>query len=272
MTVAASARELSVEVRKGHGWQRVVEPLAFDVHAGEIVGVVGESGAGKTLTTRALVGLLPRGVRASGSVTLGERTFDARAVAREVLGRDATVVLQNPTTSLDPLSRVHRTLVEGVTHLGLMTKREASHHARALLDRLGFPDQDRVLRLYPHELSGGMAQRVAIAAALMPSPKLLVVDEPTSALDAHVRVEVLELIGDLARDLGTGVALVSHDLALVGRFCDRVLVMNAGRILERGVTQDVLERPQHPYTQALLASAVTTDAVPRAALPAMAGS
>jgi len=271
MSAAVTARGITVEALRG-GWLPVVDQVDLDAEAGGIVGIVGESGAGKTLLTRSLVGLLPRGVRASGRVTLGEHRYGAGSGVRDALGRDAGLVLQNPLTALDPLARVERQLTEGVRHLGLMDCEAAASRARELLERLGFADVERVLRLYPHQLSGGMAQRVTIALALMPSPKLLIVDEPTSALDANVRVRVLELVRELAIEQRTAVILVSHDLALVGRFCDRLLVMYAGRIVEQGETARLMTTPAHPYTQALLTCAVTTAAAARTQLASIAGA
>ncbi|HZV74262.1 MAG TPA: ABC transporter ATP-binding protein [Conexibacter sp.] len=270
MSVVA-ARSVTVEARRGT-WRRVVDTIDLELEPGTVVGLVGESGAGKTLFTRALVGLLPGGTRASGTIVLGGREYDARKGARSALGRDAALVQQNPITALDPLARVRKQLVDGVLRLGLMKHEAADARARELLGRLGFNDVERVLRLYPHQLSGGMAQRVCVALALMPSPELLIVDEPTSALDANVRVRVLELIRELAIEQRAAVVFVSHDLSLVGRFCDRLVVLYAGRIVEQGDTTDVMGVPRHPYTQALLGCAVTTEAVPRQPLTSIAGA
>jgi len=272
MSVVASARNLSVDAARGRTWMRLVDPVDLDVHAGEVLGIVGESGAGKTLTTRALVGLLPRGTRAAGEVTLAGRTFDARAIPRQELGRTASVVLQNPLTGLSPLDRVGRQLTEGVVHLRLMSQAAAARRATELLERLGLADSARILRLYPHQLSGGMAQRVAIASALMPGPRLVVVDEPTTALDANVRIEVLRLISELGREAGSGVILVSHDLALVSRFCQRVAIMYAGRIVEQAAASDLRATARHPYTRALLNCEVSIQARSRASVPVIPGA
>jgi oligopeptide/dipeptide ABC transporter ATP-binding protein len=269
---AVSATGVCVEAVRDGVRRHVVEGIDLDVDAGTVVGVVGESGAGKTLFTRALVGLLPRGTRARGRVAFGGVEHDAGEGVRGVLGREAGLVLQNPITALDPLARVERQLTDGVVRLGLLDRGAALARACELLQRLGFADVERVLRLYPHQLSGGMAQRVTIALALMPAPRLLIVDEPTSALDANVRVRVLELVRELAVEQGTAVIFVSHDLSLVGRFCDQLVVMYAGRVVERGATAAVMGAPQHPYTQALLGCAVTTDAAPHTSLPAIGGT
>jgi oligopeptide/dipeptide ABC transporter ATP-binding protein len=272
MTVVASARNLSVDAARGRTWTRLVDPIDLDVHAGEVLGIVGESGAGKTLTTRAMVGLLPRGTRAAGEVTLAGRTFDASAIPRAELGRTASVVLQNPLTGLNPLDRVGRQLTEGVVHLRLMSRAAAVQRATELLARLGLTDATRILRLYPHQLSGGMAQRVAIAAALMPRPRLVIVDEPTTALDANVRIEVLRLIGELGREADSGVVMVSHDLALVSRFCQRVAIMYAGRIVEQAAASGLLATALHPYTRALLSCTVSPQARSRASVPVITGA
>jgi oligopeptide/dipeptide ABC transporter ATP-binding protein len=271
MTVVASARRLTIEAARGRTWTRLVDPLDLDLRSGEVLGIVGESGAGKTLTTRALVGLLPRGIRATGEVSVGGRTFDAASIPREILGRTASVVLQNPANGLNPLDRVGKQLTEGVLRLRQMNGEQARRRASDLLRRLGFADPAPVLRLYPHQLSGGMAQRVAIAAALMPTPALVIVDEPTTALDAHVRIEVLQLISELGRADGSGIVLVSHDLALVSRFCQRVCIMYAGRIVEQAPAQDLAAAARHPYTRALLACTVSTQAVRRALVPLIPG-
>jgi oligopeptide/dipeptide ABC transporter ATP-binding protein len=199
------------------------------------------------------------------------RTFNAGAIPREVLGRAASVVLQNPSNGLNPLDRVGKQLTEGVLRLRLMSGEQARRRASELLERLGFADPARILRLYPHQLSGGMAQRVAIAAALMPAPALVIVDEPTTALDAHVRIEVLRLITELGREAGGGVVLVSHDLALVSRFCQRVCIMYAGRIVEQAPALELAAAARHPYTRALLSCTLSTQAVRRAPVPVIPG-
>lgn len=272
MTVL-EATDVRVDARRGRAWIPVVDGIDFKVAPSEAVGIVGETGAGKTLATRALVGLLPRGTRGRGDVSLAGHQFTAGGrEARASLVKDAAVVLQNPMTALDPLNRVESQLVEAVLRHRLLSQPVARERALHLLGRLGFEDPEQVMRHFPHQLSGGMAQRVAIAAALMARPSLLIVDEPTSALDASIRLEVLRTLKRVTQEEGAGMVLVSHDLSLVSHFCERVMVLYAGRVLETGTTAAVLDDPRHPYTRALLACAPRTDAPPRTALPVIEGA
>jgi oligopeptide/dipeptide ABC transporter ATP-binding protein len=268
-----TARDVRLHVRRGRSWVPVVDGVDLGVERREVVGIVGETGAGKTLLTRALVGLLPRAVRAEGRVMLGGREFTAGSPeARETLATSAAVVLQNPVTALDPLARVSRQITEAVVRHGVLPKDAARNRALDLLSRMGFDDPDHVMRLYPHQLSGGMAQRVQIASALMVKPQVLIVDEPTSALDAGVRIEVLRILRDVTAQEGAGMLLVSHDLALVSHFCDRVVVLYAGRVLEAGRTAAVLTEPRHPYTRALVSCSPSPDTPPRRPLPMIGGA
>jgi oligopeptide/dipeptide ABC transporter ATP-binding protein len=275
MSAVAELQDLRVWRRAGDDAVALVDGISLRVGAGEILGVVGETGAGKTLTIRALLGVLPRNLRAEGRARVVETTFDLGQLDRmarpAALARDAAMVFQNPATMLDPLVRVEAQLVEAVLRHRLLDARAAGARAVELLVALGFEDPEAVLRLYPHQLSGGMAQRAAIAMALMTRPRLLIVDEPTSALDANLRVEVLTLLERATRDAGIAVVLVSHDLPLIARFSSRVVVMYAGRIVESGDTRKVLEEPSHPYTEALLATASTVHSANRAPLAAIPG-
>lgn len=268
---ALSVRDLGVTL----GRMTLVEDVSFDVTAGELLGIVGETGAGKTLTVKSLLALLPTGMRSSGTVSFGSSApidLAQPAALRAARGRDIGIVLQNPAGMFDPLVRLRHQLTEGVVRSGLLRKREARARSLELVAAMGFARPEVVLDLYPHELSGGMAQRMAIAMALMPRPKVVVTDEPTSALDAHLRIEVLHLLSSIARDEGTAVILVSHDLGLVSHFCEVLTVMYAGRVLERGATAGVLHNPQHPYTLALRDCSTALDAEPRTPLRVIAGS
>jgi oligopeptide/dipeptide ABC transporter ATP-binding protein len=263
-----------VTVRTTKTGTLLVDDVSLAVDGGAMLGIVGETGAGKTVTARALLGLLPTGLRAEGELVLGDtRTAlgDVGAL-RALLGSQTSVVLQNPIGMLDPLMRVGPQLVEGVIRKKLATPVEARSRATSLLEQMGFTDVDRVMALYPHELSGGMAQRVVTAMGLMPRPRLLVLDEPTSALDANVRVEVLRLFSRLAAEEGTAVVLVSHDLGLVSHFCSTVSVIYAGRVVERGPTEAIVRRPAHPYTVALLDASATLMASRRVPLAAIGGA
>jgi oligopeptide/dipeptide ABC transporter ATP-binding protein len=261
-----AVRGLSVTLERADEQPRpLVEDVSLDVPVGHILGVVGETGAGKTLTMRAMIGLAAPELSVVGRLALPggpELELADRDAVRRLLGDRLSVVLQNPLGMLDPLFRVGAQLVEGVCRKGRMTSAEAEARADRLLRAMGFAQPEAVRRLYPHELSGGMAQRVATAMAMMTSPSLLVLDEPTSALDASVRLEVMRLVRELTTEERTGVCLVSHDLGLVSHFADAVMVMYAGRVLEAGPTADVLRAPAHPYTRALIASSPSLD-VPR---------
>jgi oligopeptide/dipeptide ABC transporter ATP-binding protein len=252
----------------------LVERVDVALAPGEVMGIVGETGAGKTLTMRAILGLLPGGISAEGELALGGQTVRLSNLARlhSLLGAQTSMVFQNPVGMLDPMMRVGDQLIEGVVRRRIMTALEARERAGALLSQMGFRDPLVVERLYPHELSGGMAQRVATAMAMMPRPRILILDEPTSALDANVRVEVLRLFRRLAQQERTAVFLVSHDLGVVSHFCDSMAVMYAGRVVESGSTADILTRPAHPYTGALLACSATLLAPNRSALLTISGA
>jgi oligopeptide/dipeptide ABC transporter ATP-binding protein len=236
-----------------------IGPVSFSLEPGSAMGVVGETGAGKTLTLRALMGLLPSGFNFTGSVRIGgyDRVYRTDDELRQLLGRSVGVVLQNPFTAFDPLKPVGSQIVEGVTRRRLATRTDARARAVELLEEMGFVHPEAVLRLFPNQLSGGMAQRVAIAMALMPRPSVLLADEPTSALDATLRLGVLELIRRFTTASGAVLVIISHDLRLVGRFCDTLVVMYGGRVVESGPARELLEQPRHPYTRALVACTPT---------------
>jgi oligopeptide/dipeptide ABC transporter ATP-binding protein len=263
---------LSVHAQQGTVKTLLVDDVSFAAPAGQTVGIVGETGAGKTLTVRAVAGLLPLRVHATGHLRIGpdaEADLDSESAMARIRGKKVGIVLQNPIAMFDPLMRIGRQIIEGVVLRKLYSADRAIERAAALFASLGL--SELVLDLYPHQLSGGMSQRAAIAMALMSRPSVLVADEPTTALDANLRLEVLSLLGLVARDFDTSVILVSHDLGLVSHVCDTVVVMYAGRILEEGPTQDVLRTPQHPYTAALLSSSTTLDATPRRRLSVIPG-
>lgn len=273
---AARATEIRIQQPYADAGVDLVCGVSFELQRGEILGVVGETGAGKTLTTKALLGLVPSGLRASGSVEIvGERLDLARVGSDQRPAgfvRNAGVVLQNPASMFDPVLKIGKQLTEAVLWDRLLNRTQANERAAEILQGVGFPRPDAVMALYPHQLSGGMAQRAAIAMALMTRPQVLVVDEPTSALDANIRNDVLKLISHIAQTTGCAVVLVSHDLPLVARFTGRLMVMYSGRVIESGVTADVLSTPQHPYTRALLASTVTVASPTREPVATIPGS
>ena len=252
----------------------IVAHVSFDIEPGELVGLLGETGAGKTLTARAILGMLPLGLRATGRVNFsgnGSIPLSQPARIEQNLGRTAALMLQNPMASFDPLQRIGSQLVEAVVRNKMLTKDAARERAGDLCRQLGLGDSDSLFRLYPHELSGGMSQRVALALTLMPDPQLLIVDEPTSALDANLRLEALELLRKFAAKAGVAMLLVSHDLGLVSNYCDKIAVLYAGHLVEMGSTSSVLESPSHPYTATLISCALRLSQPRRVPVPVIGG-
>jgi peptide/nickel transport system ATP-binding protein len=260
--------DLRVRLRTPRGTAEVVNGLSYTVGRGETVAVVGESGSGKSVSVLALLGLLPaRVATVTGRALLEGEDLLAMAPERlrQVRGPGAGMVFQDPMTSLNPVLTIGRQLVEGIRAHGDTSKEAARRRAAELLAEVGLPDPERALDRYPHELSGGMRQRVIIAIALSNSPALLIADEATTALDVTVQAQILDLVEELQTDRGTGVIWITHDLGVVAGIADRVLVMYGGRCVEDGTVDDVLERPAHPYTRGLLG------ALPDLAAPAVDG-
>jgi oligopeptide/dipeptide ABC transporter ATP-binding protein len=249
-------RDLVVEFTTEDGWLRAVDHVGFAVGRGEIVGLVGESGAGKTLTSEAILGLIRRPPgRVSGEVRFrGQNLLDLEepALAR-IRGKDIAMIFQNPGASLNPVFRIGDQLVETMAlHLG-EGRSVLRRRAGELLTRVGIPSAAARARDYPHQFSGGMAQRVMIGMGVACAPALLIADEPTTALDVTIQAQVLSLIRRLARELGMAVLLVSHDLGIISQMCHRVIVMYAGRVVEEASIATVFRAPAHPYTKALIA-------------------
>jgi peptide/nickel transport system ATP-binding protein len=254
-----SVRELSVSFRTEDGAVSAVDQVSLDVAPGEIVALVGESGCGKSVTAMSLAGLLPGSATVEGSVVLDgvELVGAPERVLRRVRGKEIAYVFQEPMTSLNPVLTVGRQIGEVLrTHFGL-----GSGAARArsieLLTLVGIPSPERRVDEYPHQLSGGMRQRVMIAMAVACDPKVLVADEPTTALDVTVQAGVLDVLRDLRERLGTAVLLITHDLGVVADIADRVVVMYAGRVVERAPVVELFKHPRHHYTTALLGAIPT---------------
>ena len=247
--------------------------IDLDIAAGGSLGLVGESGCGKSVTWLAALGLLPGKARVGGSVRLqGEEILGAApAVLDRVRGGRVAMIFQDPASSLNPVHRIGRQITEALgLHQGLRGA-SARAEAKRLLDQVGIPDAARRLDAFPHELSGGQNQRVMIAMALAGRPELLVADEPTTALDVTIQAQILELLGALRRDLGMALVLISHDLGVVAETCDHIAVMYAGRIVESAPTGVLFAAPTHPYTQGLLGALPPFEG-PRRPLAAIPGS
>ena len=248
---------LVVEFPTRRALLRALDGVSFHIDPGEVLGVVGESGAGKSLTGAAIIGLLePPGRIASGRVLLdGQRIDDLSAAKlRRIRGRRIGAIFQDPLTTLNPLMSVGRQLVETMqTHLQLS---DADARARAVgwLEQVGIPAAKQRIEAYPHEFSGGMRQRVVIALALCAEPRLVIADEPTTALDVSVQAQIIALLKRITREHGTAIMLITHDMGVIAETADRVAVMYAGRIAEIGPVQDVVRHPAHPYTAGLMGS------------------
>jgi peptide/nickel transport system ATP-binding protein len=240
----------------------VLRGVDLTLARGEVRGLVGESGAGKSTIAKALLGILPRTIR----VTSGEIRFDGRELLtlpsrdlREILGRDIALIPQDPQTALNPGRRIEAQLTDGLRLKRGLSARDARARGLAMLEEVQIRDPERVLRAYPHELSGGMRQRILIAAAFAMEPKLIVADEPTTALDVTVQKQILRLIRGLQKAHGTAVIFVTHDLGVVAQICSSVTLLYAGKVIEAGSTADILARPRHAYTRALLAASPRHD-------------
>jgi oligopeptide transport system ATP-binding protein len=245
---------LSVALPTRSGYHKAVDDLSFAVDAGEIIGIAGESGSGKTITALSLFGLLPNGARVTGSIRLDgiELTALNAKQLRDVRGRQIAMVSQDPATALHPILPVGTQLTEHMRHHLGVDKAEARSRAAALLETVRIPDPEQALRSYPGQFSGGMRQRIAIAVALAAEPRLLVADEPTTALDVTVQAGILRLLDRLCRERGMAVIVITHDLGVMSATAARLAVMYAGRLAEAGPTSELLTRPRHPYTRGLL--------------------
>ncbi|MCZ8309339.1 MAG: ABC transporter ATP-binding protein [Magnetospirillum sp.] len=250
-------KNLRVEFPTRRGTLVAVDDISFSIQPGEVLGVVGESGAGKSLTGAAIIGLLePPGRVAGGEILLDGQRIDNLPYEkmRRIRGKEIGAVFQDPLTSLNPLYTVGRQLTETIlTHLD-MSESDARARAIGLLQDVGIPAAERRIDHYPHQFSGGMRQRVVIALALCANPRLIVADEPTTALDVSIQAQIITLIKRLCREHGTAVMLVTHDMGVIAETADRVAVMYAGRIAEIGPVRDVIQRAKHPYTEGLMGS------------------
>ena len=252
-----SVKNLSTEFPVKKGIVRAVEDVSFDVDAGEILAIVGESGSGKSVTSLSIMGLLAE----PGRVAAGSMEFEGRDLAtlpekdyRELRGNDMAMIFQEPMTSLNPVYRVGKQIVEAIRTHEKVSKKEARERAIDLLRKVGIPSPEKRIDDYPHQMSGGMRQRVMIAMALSCNPKLLIADEPTTALDVTIQAQILDLLRRLRDDTGMAVLLITHDLGVVSETADRVVVMYCGQVVEEAEVRALFDHPMHPYTLGLLKS------------------
>ncbi len=257
MTELLEVKNLNVEFPSRRGTLKALHDVSFSIAQGEILGVVGESGAGKSLTGAAIIGLLdPPGRISGGEVLLNGKRIDnlPDGHMRHIRGREIGAIFQDPLTSLNPLYTIGQQLIETiVTHLPL-SQSQARQRAIDLLESTGIPAARERIDHYPHQFSGGMRQRVVIALALAAGPKLIVADEPTTALDVSIQAQIIDLLKTLCKSQGASVILITHDMGVIAETADRVAVMYAGRIVEIGPVADVIRHPQHPYTAGLMGS------------------
>jgi peptide/nickel transport system ATP-binding protein len=251
---------LRVELASRHGPVAAIDDVSFSIGGGEVLGVVGESGAGKSVTGAAIIGLLEPPLRiAGGRIALAGRRIDnlSAEAMRRVRGREIGAIFQDPLTSLNPLYTVGRQLVETIrTHLDLGPA-AARDRALALLREVGIAGAEQRIHHYPHQFSGGMRQRIVIALAIAANPRLIIADEPTTALDVSIQSQIIALLKRLCRDHGTAIMLITHDMGVIAETAHRVAVMYAGRVAEIGAVHDIIARPRHPYTRGLM------DSIPR---------
>jgi peptide/nickel transport system ATP-binding protein len=256
--VALSVRNLSVSLQAGFGQVQAVDRLSFSLHSGEILGLVGESGCGKSITAAALMGLVPpmAGKSVAEQIQLGEMNLAKldEAGLRRIRGSGISMVFQEPLTALDPVFTIGSQLSSVIRRHRGESRRQARESSVDMLERVGMADAPRMMKSYPHQLSGGMRQRVMIAMAMACHPTVLIADEPTSALDVTTQAQILEQLRELGQSFGTAILLITHDLGVVAQACDRALVMYCGRIVEEAPVGALFSEPAHPYTAGLLAA------------------
>ena len=264
---------LSTTFMTTRGPLRAVNDVSFAIARGETLGIVGESGSGKSVLVRSVMGLLPPSARVRGTIKFQGRDTKTlkRSEQRHFWGREIAMVFQDPMTSLNPTRTIGAQITESIEYHLDLSKKEAESRAIELLGHVGIPEPRKRLRQYPHQLSGGMRQRVTIAIAIACWPKLLIADEPTTALDVTIQKQILDLLGSLQREYDMTMAIITHDLGVVAGRADRVAVMYAGRFVERASTTDLFAQPRHPYTEALLRSIPRLDQPSHTRLDAIGG-
>ncbi|MBW9116828.1 ABC transporter ATP-binding protein [Rhizobium cauense] len=254
-------RDLSVTFSDTTDEFKAVEDVSFDLERGEILALLGDSGSGKSLTALSIMKLLPKNARSAGRISVNgaEILTNSRRSMEDIRGAKVGMVFQEPMSSLNPVLTVARQMTEGLKRHRSLGGKAATRAAIAALSDVGVKEPDRIMQLFPHQLSGGLRQRVLLAAAIALRPAILLADEPTTALDVTVQAQVLDLLVELKMASNMGILLISHDIGVVAEVADRVAVMKGGRILEVGPVEDVLRTPQHEYTRTLLASYLTPE-------------
>lgn len=270
-----SVSGLTTEFQTDEGLVRAVDGVSFDLPPGGTLGIVGESGCGKSVTALSIMGLLPRpnGNIRSGRIVYQGEDLAAADVARlqSIRGNEISMVFQEPMTALNPVHTIGRQLTEVVAIHTKQSPAEQIRTAVAMLQRVGIPAPELRMTEYPHQLSGGMRQRVVIAIALICEPLLLIADEPTTALDVTIQAQILDLISSLQKDFGMAMIMITHDLGVIAETCEQVVVMYAGQVVEQGSVFDIFDRPKHPYTQGLLRSIPKLDDIPKEPLDIIPG-
>ncbi len=261
--------DLSVSFKTKKGMAAAVRNLSFNVYRGESMAIVGESGSGKSVSSLALLGLLPKSAEVTGSAKFeGEQLIGMKQNdLRKIRGRQIAMIFQDPMTAFNPVFTVGNQIAEAMEIHGLASGDEAMSKAADLLEMVGVPEPGQRINQYPHEFSGGMRQRAMIAMAIANKPDLLIADEPTTALDVTIQAQVMEVLADIREETGAAMILITHDLGVVAGAADRIQVMYGGRVFERGVTNDVFYDPQNPYTRGLLQSMPRVDAIGERLVP-----
>ncbi|KAF6628686.1 MULTISPECIES: ABC transporter ATP-binding protein [Paenibacillus] len=258
MTQLLEVTNLRTEFKTAAGTIRAVDGVDLSVGKGETLGIVGESGCGKSITSLSIMQLLPKGL---GKVAAGEVRFNGENMLdfserkmRSIRGNEMAMIFQEPMTSLNPVFKIGKQIAESARYHHGVSKHKAKDMAVEMLTKVGIPRPEKVAASYPHELSGGMRQRVMIAMAMVCNPKLLIADEPTTALDVTIQAQILDLMRELQKSEGTSILMITHDLGVVAEMCDRVVIMYAGQVVEETDVKTLFKDPKHPYTQSLLAS------------------